>query len=663
MKRFIGYLFFIIITLTLSVSCSDKTKPAEMSTYIRDESLELKSYSFEQEPEALAVYKNIAFALSDGKILRIDLSTGESADILNLNDVVLLNCNGSRLLAVQKNSINIFDYDGNEVLAVPVENSLESVFEAAFSEDCILLSVFSDPDDDLYIVQTDSGKMTALPDTWKLNADDAIVFDLALSGSCIKICYAHNFSHVGSNTTVVEYDYIKDEILSETTGSDINYTNGHFGVDGIYYYENSSYTVDGEFQNMYIYSLETDGIATYVDWEKLTKAKDINYSDTVVKYADGTNFVVYNESEKLIITCGLNAEEKPLVILGLDSQEYDELIARYVSSSGRQVQTLNYSKQEYNDRLRTKLLAEESSFDLYIADQTVLRSILENSAFEPLDGYHEVSDNFDNVLTEGVRGLMSYQNKLFGVPLSISYCAAFSKVEQYEIPEKWTIDDMFEICEGMKDSGYKLFSDRYQLTQTVKCYLQDMISQDGKIDEAELAEFFEKLKKYNDLGVLCDGNSSGVLSYGRAYYSPLSLFMYSYLGESINCPTRSGVSYLTLESTLIENPYSKNKDAAAEFIEFLTSENSVYMSDILGIYLGKDTDKNFGFDTLEKAQQELLKFSMELYSDSSYTTIDGNEHLPEFIASEVLLPLLDGKIDPGKAAQAIIDEVAYTYFE
>lgn len=663
MKRFIGYLFIIIITLTLSVSCSDNTKPAEMSNYIRDESLELKSYSFEQKPEALAVYKNIAFAFSDGKISRIDLSTGESADILNLNDVVFLNCNGSRLLVVQKNNINIFDYDGNEISAVPVENSLESVFGAAFSEDCVLLSAYSDPDDDLYIVKTDSGKMTALPDTWKLNAEDAIVSDLALSGSCIKICYAHNFSHVGSNTTVVEYDYIKDEILSETTESDADYTNGRFGADGIYYYAKSSYTADGKFQNMYIYSLETDGIAAYVDWEKLAKTKDMRYADTVVKYADGTNFVVYNESEKLIITCGLNAEEKPLVILGLDPQVYDELIARYVSSSGRQVQTLNYSVEEYNDRLRTKLLAEESSFDLYIADQTVLRSILENTAFEPLNGYRGISDNFENVLAEGVRGLMSYRDKLFGVPLSISYSAAFSKVEPYEIPEKWSIDDMFELCEGMKDSGYKLFSDRYQLTQTVKCYLQDMISQNEKIDEDELAEFFEKLKKYNDLGVLCDGDSPGVLSYGRAYYSPLSLLMYSYLGESINCPTRSGVSYLTLESTLIENPYSKNKDAAAEFLEFLTSENSVYSSDILGIYLGKDTEENLEFDTLEKEQQELLEFSMKLYSDSSYTTIDSSEHLPEFIAGEVLLPLLDGKIDPDKAAQVIIDEVAYVYFE
>lgn len=661
MKKYIS-LFFALLIIILPTSCSDNSNNiSEESEYIINTALQLHDVSLKTAPDSLAVYKNIAFFISEGKVFRLDLVTDAQEVILDESPALGIGCDGSRFAVISSSSVAVYDYDGNKLNEIKLDSEVLYITAVAVSDSFVLFSAANEKDTDLYLADLNSNSVSLLSNTWKPGISDALLSKIKITSSSeALLSYSYNHGKTGWNVMLMKYDFAKDEIIKSMPSENLSYAAGCHAIDGDFYYINKS----GEY--VFIARQLKDGTignVFYLDTDKLEEASSSDSFELL--YSDGESYVILDKTSNALITAGVNTDLAPVVILGLESGKYSEIISRYTAETGRQVETITYPDEEYNERLRTKLLANESDFDLFIADNNVLRSILENSAFEPLDAYQNVVQNFDNVLASGVRGLMTHDSALFGVPLKASYYAAFSMLEPYDFPNNWSVEDMFKQCDALLGSGKKLFADRFQLTQTVKSFIQDMISRNGKIDSDELINLFENLKKYNDLGVLCDGDNTSLLSYGSACFSSLDLTL-STPPESlgyVNCPTRSGVSYINLESSILLNRISENKAAAAEFLAFLTSEGSVYNNRCLDIFFGKDVNKNSVYAELDDTRRELLTFSMTVYENAKPTTIDGTPGLPEFLANEVLFPMLDGDIDFSDAAKLIENEIAYVYFE
>lgn len=341
-----------------------------------------------------------------------------------------------------------------------------------------------------------------------------------------------------------------------------------------------------------------------------------------------------------------------------------DIAIRYTVKTGRQVVMLSYSGEEYNDRLRTKLLAGESDFDLFVSDSSLLPSILENNAYEPLDSYKHLTDNFDNVLAEGVRNMMTADEGLFGVPMSINFWGCLEHEDDYGIPQDWTIKELFDLCERIP-KGKKVFRDRFMLTRTVINHIEDTIYKDESIDKKELSDFLRQLKEYNSRGILCDGDSEPILTYGIAFFTADNLEINDVDNKVPNiAPTKNGTKYLEIRETMLLNRNSENKEAAAEFLTIMTSEDIIYNNADFGILIGKDAEKNSCYAGLSDVKKEALEYSMTMYQNAKPAKLAtvAND-FSQFIADEIVTPLFDGQLTPEEAADKVIDEVEYTYFE
>lgn len=669
--RALSILTAAVLILALFSSCKNNTSPSEEaeSDYISDSNLELAQTVLDKAPDSLAAYKNILFTLSDKSITRLDLLSKEKTVLINDSPAIAIGCNGSCIATVSESKVSLYDYDGNLLSEAELDSGISGTSAAAVKDGAVIFNAAGEKGDVLYLWNTDSGEVSLLPDSWKPGIKDASVSSITvLSNGEALINYSFNHSWSGWNVMLIRYDFLHDSIISSNTyDEDFDLSYGCFDTNGDLYYVSKSYADISDAVCFISMQSEdgTSGNVFYLDSKKLTKMSSNDNIRAI--YTDGSNHVLFDSDSNTVITAGVDDELAPIIILGLESGEFSDIIPLFTAETGRQVKTINYPEEEYNDRLRTKLLANESDFDLFIADDTVLRSILENSAFEPLDGCENVVSNFDNVLASGVRGMMTYKDSLFGVPLYAGFCTSFMFAEEYDLLKDWTVSDMFDAADGLPE-GKKLFIDRYLLTPVTQNYIQDMISKDGAIDKEELTAFYEKLKSYNDRGILCDGDAEYILTYGGTQLHPNSLaYAYNSTGaedsKNIKAPTRSGITYIDIFDTMLMNRSSENKDAAAEFLDILTSEKSVYNNRNFNIFIGKDIGKNSYYKQLDSSAADVLEFSMTLYENSKLSTVDGVEGLPEFISEQTLFPVLDGEITPDEAAQKIIDEVAYTYFE
>ena len=696
-RKAISIFTAVLMIALLMTSCGGSAvKIAGESAYISPEALPLAGVRLATEPDSLSVYKNIAFLLAGGEIERLDLLTGEKTAVLTDSDALAVGCDGSRIVTVSKSSVNVYDHDGERLKIISLDTEVADVADMAISGGGVAFSNRIGKSDSIYYIDLKTENVTLLSDTWKLGSRDASVQKLGLrADGTLLLSYGYNFGFAGNSFRYVEYDIGADEIMSQAeTG--VSAQNGCFGTDGdLYYLENynagimletswcqfvSKISSDGALSNVML--VDNDGLKelgiepqniyerSYSDIGGDFKSVFV-LDDYYLEYSDGESFVVWNQTAGTLAAFSSDTGLNALIILVPDAKSgfymhsLKQITVKYTAKTGRQVVMMSYPSEEYADRLRTKLLAGDSDFDLFISDYELLRSILENSAYQPLDGYESLTANFDTVLAEGVRELMTADGGLFGVPMRINFWGCLAQTGDCDIPPYWTTSELFEFCDSIPD-GKRVYGDRFMLTRTVFNYIEDMIYKDGSINKQELADFFGKLKEYNDLGVLCDGDRDPILTYGMAFFCAQNLVYTNNVKDQtmILAPTRSGTKYLELEHTVMMNRASENKDAAAEFLAMLTSAEVVYNNDIdLNILIGRDVERNSCYSGLTEAEAEALRYSMTMYQNAKPSKLDSVESLPQFIAYDVVERLFDGEITPDQASELVVDQVAYTYFE
>lgn len=689
MKKALAFLLSLLIILSLLTSCSNKKNTDELSEHISPEALSLTGIKLDVIPQSLSAYKNIVFILCDGSVTRLDLLNKNSQVILEDSTALAIGCDGSRLVVISKAMVSVYDYDGTLISQIPLELELIEIVDIAIGADSIVFANRLTSTDEIYHLDMKSNKITRLDKVWGLGEKKAQVRRLHIStNGKLLISYCYNFSIAGCDLRAVEYN-LEDATASLYAELGTASQNGCFDNNGEFYYIDTYYT-DFQIWNQFIAKASSDGTSSnimLIDNDSLKKLgiepQEIfthdheNIDGTItshtildeysLEYADGNNFVVWNKTANTLAAFSANTEVAPLVLLTSDAVDemgfwLKSLIIEYTAQTGRQVIIKSYPEGDYESSVRTKLMAQDTDFDLFIADTALLRSVLENSAYESLDGYERLSTNFDNVLADGVRELMSTDKGLFGVPLAVSFWGCLELVDENDIPDNWTVQDMFSVCESLTDSDKKLLRDRFMLTRTVCNYIEDMVQNDGTISEEELSEFFASLKEHNDAGALCDGDKKNILTYGLVPYNYGTLNANDFEGSiMVLAPTRSGTIYLDVEKTMFINRSSENKEAAVEFLSLMTSEDVVYDNQCLMI--GVDVTKYTYYENLNDSKKRILEFQNTTYQNakpSFLTFIDG---LPQFIADEVIKPLFDGTMSPEEAAEKLKSHVAYVYFE
>ena len=689
MKKSLAFLLSLLIILSLLTSCSNKKKTYELSEHISPEALSLTGIKLDCQPQSLSAYKNIVFILCDGSVTRLDLLNKNSQVVLEDSTVLAIGCDGSRFAVISKAMVSVYDYDGTLISQIPLELELTEIVDIAIGADSIVFANRLKSVDEIYHLDMKSNEITQLDKVWSLGEKNAQVRRLHIStNGKLSIIYCYNFSIAGCDLRAVEY-ILEDAKASLYAELGTASQNGCFDNNGEFYYIDTYYT-DFQIWNQFIAKASSDGTSSnimLVDNEGL-KAIGIEPQETFthdhenidgtitshtvlddysLEYADGENFIVWNKTANTLAAFSVNTDVAPLVLFTSDAVDEIEfwlksLIIEYTAQTGRQVIIKSYPEGDYESSVRTKLLAQDTDFDLFIADTVLLRSVLENSAYESLDGYERLSTNFDNVLADGVRELMSTDKGLFGVPLAVSFWGCLELVDENDIPDNWTVQDMFSVCESLTGSDKKLLRDRFMLTRTVCNYIEDMVQNDGTVNEEELSEFFASLKEYNDSGVLCDGEKKNILTYGLVPYNYGTLNANDFEGSiMVLAPTRSGTIYLDVEKTMLINRSSENKEAAAEFLSLMTSEDVVYDNQCLMI--GADVTKYTYNKNLNDSKKRILEFQNTTYQNAKPSFLTIIDSLPQFIADEVINPLFDGTMSPEEAAEKLKSHVAYVYFE
>jgi len=334
-----------------------------------------------------------------------------------------------------------------------------------------------------------------------------------------------------------------------------------------------------------------------------------------------------------------------------------------------------YPENEYYDRLKMKLLSGEDDFDIYIinpeADWNILNSVLGYQVYEALENYEGISKNIGEML-DGTIDIMTQDGHIFGVPISVSqyYELGISKsAKEYGLPIPdidWSDADFWELCEAYesrRSNGVYLCNDAVPLG-ILNHYIQSGIIS-GRIDKARVAEILVNITRYTKSGVIANEVSREMLSYEFK-----SMLLYGYYPnytisdeeapagfiKTVKMPSVDGVSCMTVSGLMIANPKSKNKAAAAEFLELVTSKEVAANKSIfshLNVYY-----ENSVSDILNSLTKGRSVYMFNV------TEVNAILNAPDDSGgAELIKKMVTGEMTPEEAADVICKHIQYRYFE
>jgi ABC-type glycerol-3-phosphate transport system substrate-binding protein len=149
-----------------------------------------------------------------------------------------------------------------------------------------------------------------------------------------------------------------------------------------------------------------------------------------------------------------------------------------------------------------------------------LQSILQNGAYEPLNGYEGLVANFEHMY-DTMEQIMTYSGNIFAVPFDISPMMNNEITNNfvlygYEMPhDRWTFDDLWALCDEIIARGDSLsvypawYTPEGEVYYSYHLLLTDYVQRSidkESLDKSELKDFLTKIKKYTDAGVLYGEN-------------------------------------------------------------------------------------------------------------------------------------------------------------
>ncbi len=258
------------------------------------------------------------------------------------------------------------------------------------------------------------------------------------------------------------------------------------------------------------------------------------------------------------------------------------------------VKGTGYPADQFQDRLRMKLLAGDSDYDVVYmekAEQSELfASILQYELFLPLENDPEFMACWLEML-EGVQDALTWNGHLYGVPLKIKGKGLYI-TESYisaglpEIPSDWNLDTLWEICaaaEKVCDSVTALMP--CPTDAIVRSVLESSVPE-GKIDEEILATHLGKMYYWLEKGVL-GWHGTGKTFLLKSIYGPGDGLNdpRETSGYVVNTPGYTGQNYVTVSNFLFANRNTEQPEMAIEYLTMLMEPEEIYA---LRCYMGKD---------------------------------------------------------------------------
>jgi len=366
----------------------------------------------------------------------------------------------------------------------------------------------------------------------------------------------------------------------------------------------------------------------------------------------------------------------------LISKGYADTIERFNADyEGKyHVTAITTNLEEYYPKLNA-LVASNKTPDVFIVSPGPnLTVYVDPGVAAPLDDY--LADGWkDSFTSDAVFSQMTYDGKIYAVPLNIAAACAFYNTEMFEaanvkVPETW--DEMLDTCEKLQAAGYTpitISAGTAWCLSMVAGYLCEMEGvdlaaledgsaswEDGKLESAaaklvELSKYFQKTAAgdTNDVATANFYNEdAAILIQGSWAIAQIN-------GENPDFEAKCGVfqfpgveRVIAKSDSLAMSSSTKYPEACAAFMKYFTDDTAQKYTAEIG---GKIPVTSVEYDASAAPAQ--LTYVMDVFDGAKGTLGFYNESMPSTEAGayfdDTLVSVFLGDMTPAEAAKDMED--------
>lgn len=356
------------------------------------------------------------------------------------------------------------------------------------------------------------------------------------------------------------------------------------------------------------------------------------------------------------------------------------------------VQTVSYPVTEFADRLRMKLLAGDTDFDVVWADKCdrgdLLSAILRYGLYLPLEESPGILANME-AYADGVRDFMTRDGHVFGSPVSFE-SGAFVVGKDFRetgltIPDSgWTLDNFWTLCE----EAAPFCHDGCALAPQAQIWILSFFSENsvraGAVEPASLCWIMEKLADYHSRGILVNYPEAETFLLTEIPV-PAQSQIWREVDPSedpvvIPYPAAEGKRYAPLTSFVFINPKTTKPELSLAYLSMLTGpdfapciegEKTLFMKDpdsyftwVFGDGWTPSYEKNRWTKEPFQAQGSVIlaaSATEEVFHGTEVCICDSAEL--RGMIRELTDRLFAGELTPADAAEEFAGAIRYRYFE
>ena len=486
----------------------------------------------------------------------------------------------------------IYVFGGGNYREIDADGMVTAEFDADISAEFMCVTenyaVFAEPYDGghrLIRLNRKTGEIEDVPDAENSYGKRYVVKSLSAmeDDRILVLCWSDRdpiAARFGSVIRVVDAENGKREQIYGL--SDLPSCAAYNPADGyIYSVSHSSVPIDGKhYHTMYRHSGESQEETAYI--ENITPISKL--------IMNGREYFAYSAYSFTVITDAVPDHENAVRLLMDNAQiksELKSLVILLQSEYGINLVLKQLPADQYDEKVRLKLLAGDEDFDLMVIPDAgdLLTPVLNNHAYRSLDEFPEVTARFDEMFPF-VRGMCTNEKygDVFGMPFgwNLSRCvlAVNPETSDYiEVPDgEWTIEEFCDMAEkyaATRTDDDPYFCNTSLLTQLI-CSLTQALA-DGTVTREYVEEI--EIRLYNLIGTGAVHNTNDSANPN----AELLLILWSILWPSggereidtydrCMLPTVSGKVYVQGGGWLVMNPNGSNSENAAELLEILSRE-------------------------------------------------------------------------------------------
>jgi len=577
-----------------------------------------------------------AYDNSDSKVKVFDIKGNfiETIEINDISRVKKIEFADGKLVFYRPNDTNLIIYDikSKTTQKVPIDN---------------IAGISRYKNNKLLVYKRSSDLMEKYISVYDFDSNNIIEnykIDRAING----------FTYSGNDDTI--YFFSNGNVykykLNGTIDPILRSNNDTFNI--ILSYEDSCYVID--VKNKLSYKVDKNGIAfDYPGTEKVQMVSDIRTDLNIIS-------TIPNFEEQ--------SEIKKLMEVFYQKYPYVNVRYEYINPTPK-----GYPDGEYDMEIRTRLMAQDSSLDIFLFNSNVQEATLLNSnSLADLSQYPSIVENYNDIF-DGIKKLCTYKGKLIGVPSNITIEAWVVNDElldklNIECPkEDWTWNDFYEFAKNVRRD---LDNDGY-IDTVAFSFKSSTIDPLSAIDLAnalyfnrdkgtasyncqEFIDFLNVLKKIKDENLLVADEKAYNEKKVNAVFKKFSPSMIDGDTHFIPMPSISGklVSPVWVRMLCI-NDSSKNKDIAAEYLSLYISKDIRLISNAYPPSIYKDLsyyeNNNYAQNQSRKIISEKnFRLYEKMINNSALWVRDSDFSL---YSGKVLTQFGDGEITAEQAADLI----------